>query len=336
VGQGIQPSGCGSEGFESFGQARLRSAGVESRRVHLVDGERTWRVAVTDLGLPLVVKPVVGAASRDVHLVTDAAEGWTIVRGLLTPEQPTMLAEERLHGRPSAPFGDFVSVESITHDGTSRHLAVVAKFPMARPFRELGNIWPAPLSRSETIAATELTGRALAALGVTTGITHTELKLTPAGPRIIEVNGRVGGNVSELAQRAFGFDILAMALRLARGEQPEQDDTLACSDRVYFQHHLAAPLDASRVLATFGADAVRKLPGIASYHALTRPGMPLHGVHTHGLDLMCGSADSYDEMFALVDSALARLTYVFDSRTGTVAFDGRELSRAVRTAGEGV
>ena len=42
------------------------------------------------------------------------------------------------------------------------------------------------------------------ALGVSTGCLHTEVKFTPDGPEIIEVNGRVGGGVPEMLERAAG------------------------------------------------------------------------------------------------------------------------------------
>ena len=58
----------------------------------------------------------------------------------------------------------------------------------------------------------ELAEAAIRALGIERGVTHVEVKLTPDGPRLIEVNGRMGGYVGALLRRATGFDLLCAAL----------------------------------------------------------------------------------------------------------------------------
>ncbi|MNI40831.1 argininosuccinate lyase [compost metagenome] len=51
--------------------------------------------------------------------------------------------------------------------------------------------------------------KALLAIGITNGPSHVEVKLTGKGPRIIEVNGRPGGDniSSDLLVQAFGINI---------------------------------------------------------------------------------------------------------------------------------
>lgn len=49
----------------------------------------------------------------------------------------------------------------------------------------------------------ELAGAALRALGITDGVTHVEIELTSDGPRLIEVNGRMGGYVHALLRAAL-------------------------------------------------------------------------------------------------------------------------------------
>ena len=50
----------------------------------------------------------------------------------------------------------------------------------------------------------DIASMAIKALGVRVGFLHTEIKLTPDGPRIIEVNGRLGGSVAEMAKACHG------------------------------------------------------------------------------------------------------------------------------------
>ena len=120
-------------------------------------------------------------------------------------------------GRPS-PYAAYVSVESVVAAGVISHLALTGRFPLAENFRETGFFIPAALGRRRRGGGARLATSAIEALGVTTGCLHTEIKFTPEGPRIIEVNGRVGGGVPEMLERAAGVALLELTLRVALGE----------------------------------------------------------------------------------------------------------------------
>ncbi|MBP5910826.1 carboxylate--amine ligase, partial [Streptomyces sp. LBUM 1478] len=51
---------------------------------------------------------------------------------------------------------------------------------------------------------------------------HTEIKLTPAGPRVVEVNPRPAGNrITELIRHVTGIDLAAAAVEVALGRAPD-------------------------------------------------------------------------------------------------------------------
>ena len=56
-------------------------------------------------------------------------------------------------------------------------------------------------------------------LGIMNGITHIEIKLTDNGPRIIEVNGRMGGYVYDLVKKQTGIDLISIAFQIAINEK---------------------------------------------------------------------------------------------------------------------
>src|SRR5205814_5003685 len=144
------------------------------------------------------------------------------------------VVEEMLVGRNELPFGNHVSVECLAQRGRIVAVAVTGKPPLAFPFREQGQFWPSHLAADEQQAVADLAVAALEALGVTTGLSHTEIKLTADGPRIIEINGRMGGYVNELCRRSCGVDLVRTAARLALGESVVDEFQLR-PDRVYFQ-----------------------------------------------------------------------------------------------------
>jgi biotin carboxylase len=64
--------------------------------------------------------------------------------------------------------------------------------------------------------------RAHRVLGIEDGITHSEARLTERGPLIIEINGRVGGDlIPFLGKVATGIDPGEVMLDVALGQRPE-------------------------------------------------------------------------------------------------------------------
>jgi hypothetical protein len=68
-------------------------------------------------------------------------------------------------------------------------------------------------------AAAELAARAAAALGIEEGPTCTRIRITAAGPQVIELAGRIGGPAEvELVREATGVDLNVLALKAALGD----------------------------------------------------------------------------------------------------------------------
>ncbi|GGV21486.1 ATP-grasp domain-containing protein [Streptomyces spectabilis] len=289
---------------------RLRAAGVDAVACHLVPDAAAWEEALAAVGLPAVVKPVRGQGSRGTFAVHDRAEAERLRSRLFTDPGESWVVEQLLSGQPGGPFGDYVSVETATDPHGTRVLAVTGKHPLTPPFRETGQFWPAALTPDHTAAVSDLAVRAVTALGVTTGICHTEIKLTPHGPRIIEVNGRLGGHLNELSRRACGVDLVRTAALLALGAAPPPAP--APPDRVFFQFNGLAPDSPCHLRALTGADEIRSLEGITGYRPYVRPGDHLSGgVGSTFMDLLTGDAPDHSAMVDLLDQALPLLRYEF-------------------------
>ena len=73
------------------------------------------------------------------------------------------------------------------------------------------------------------------ALGVENGITHAEVRLTARGPVIIEVNGRLGGDlIPFLGKIATGIDPGAVLFDVATGQRPDVAPTRGGSAGIEF------------------------------------------------------------------------------------------------------
>ncbi|MEU5810638.1 ATP-grasp domain-containing protein [Streptomyces sp. NPDC047718] len=298
-------------------RSRLREHGVDSVRSYRLTRPEDWTGALAAVGLPAVLKPSSGQGSRSTHLVEDAQEGAELARRLLTgPDAETSLVlEEYLTGRDCAPYGDYVSVESAVSAGRISHWAVTGKFPLAPPFREVGNLRPAVLPEDERAAALDTVTAALQALDITTGVSHTELKLTPDGPRIIEVNGRLGGWQTQLARLSGELRPVELAGRVALGE--DVSHVHADERRVVFSWCVPAPSDGGTYLAVHGLRAVLALEGVENVIIPHSTGDRLPaGVQSSELAWVEAVAPDHDAMFRLVDQVLAVLSFTVEGPDG--------------------
>lgn len=307
-------------------RSALARAGVESIRFQELADARDWPSLCERVGLPLVLKPRRGVASRDTHLVTDAEAARDLVERLLHngSRQESYIAEEYLLGHGTGPFGDFVSVESVIHRARPRHIAVTGKFPLAAPFRETGHFWPAAVRPAAAEAIVALADAAARALGVQTGILHTEIKVTESGPRLIEVNGRLGGRIQALSRAAGGPDLVAAAALLALGEDPSPPSVTA--DGVVFAAITPAPTDACTIASLPDRRRVLALPGVTQYTQFARPGEHrAAGVCTSALDLIMGRVRDHAELVGTIERLRSQTSYGFTFAAGPAVSTGQDL-----------
>ncbi|CRK56699.1 hypothetical protein [Alloactinosynnema sp. L-07] len=282
---------------DKFAQRRaLAAAGVQPTRCAVVTDVDA---AIAEVGLPAVVKPRVGAGSRHTSRVDTRDEFAAAVAAAGVP----VVAEELLVGDQSVAgvgFGDYVSVESVHTPAGSRQVCVTGKFPLAEPFRETGMLLPSPLADESAVLA--LDAAATDALGIRHGIAHTEIKLTPDGPRVIEVNGRLGGYAWEILHRAGGPNLVAVALRLAMGEDPQV--SAPTWRGVTYQVFLTPPAAGGVLVEVSGVDAVRALPGVRKVDVHAQPGAVVDasvGTQAH-LGLVYGAAADHAGVLDVADS----------------------------------
>jgi carnosine synthase len=84
--------------------------------------------------------------------------------------------------------------------------------------REVGSQIPPAFPPDKQVELMAFTGMVLQALSFTDGAFHVELKYTRHGPRLIEVNARIGGGpMYELNRRVWGVDLVEQYLLTCLG-----------------------------------------------------------------------------------------------------------------------
>ncbi len=255
-------------------RARLADGGIAGpRTARLAAGTTPDRAAEAcdwDLGA-CVVKPCRGTGSRD----TWRADGRTgLLAGLQRVAGPDgtlpedLIVEEWLDGDPGQTadgLADYVSVEAMAVGGRVTPLAITGKFPLAAPCRETGNFLPHNLDGPAAAAVRDLAVAAPGALGVRTGALHIEIKLTPDGPRVIEVNGRVaGGAIDRLLADELGTTLTRLAAAAAVGRPIAVEAFVPRAEAGPFRAawFLQAPAGARRLAAAGGLERLAAHPWV--------------------------------------------------------------------------
>ncbi len=203
----------------------LADAGLPGPRFAVHEEWADLARAAREIGYPLVAKPVDLCAGMYVRRVDDEAQLADLVRALADfpvnargqRRTSAVLLEELLDGPE-------VSVETVSYAGAVHMVGVTDKSIGGAPaFIETGHMFPAALPLADLDAAEQTALGALKALGLTDGVVaHTEIKLTSAGPRVVEVNPRPAGNrITELVRHVTGIDLAAAFVDVALGRRPD-------------------------------------------------------------------------------------------------------------------
>jgi biotin carboxylase len=310
VAEALGLPGAGVDGVEGcrdkFRSRRLLTeAGVDQPRYAWVDTAEEALAAAESIGYPVVVKPRGMGASIGVVLAADAGE---VVEAFRTADEASRIGAVSYRGGALVEEyldGPEISIDAAVVDGEYHPMFVARKqvglFPY---FEEIGHHVAAddPLRTDETLLA--MLRAAHRAIGYGNGVTHTEVKLTARGPIIVEINGRLGGDlIPRIGQLATGIDPARAAVRAALGLRPDFGDTVHRTVGIRFGY----PPEDCEVLAVVPPTEAE---GLLAAEAMAEPGtelrLPPNGyIARHSYVVVAGAdpeetAGRLDEAAALV------------------------------------
>lgn len=190
----------------------LTAAGVDCPMSNL-------QCPISDLQFPLIVKPTDRSGSLGVQKVERAEElEAAIANAKALSLHGEAIVEEFIEGRE-------ISVEMISQNGVHHALQITDKTTTGAPhFVELAHHQPSTLPADLQQRIFAITRRALDALGLTNGASHSEYKITKEGRVVVmEIAGRMGGDFigSDLVPLSTGYDFLKGVVEVALGQPIE-------------------------------------------------------------------------------------------------------------------
>ena len=187
----------------------------KARRVRSLD---ELFAAAGHVGFPAVVKPEFGASAVGcvrVNKLEELPTIYSLVRSVVNPESDgifragnDLLIEEYLDGVE-------FDVDLVMHNGSCVFSSVSQNWPTAEPsFQEKGLHCPPDHNPKAVRRLVEMVIQTAQAFRLHRGVLHIEGKCTSRGPRIIEVNARIGGGrVTQYVQAVWGVDLIEAQLR---------------------------------------------------------------------------------------------------------------------------
>jgi biotin carboxylase len=201
----------------------LQRAGVPVPPFCRIDSPDSLRLAAEQIAFPAILKPEWGSDSEWVARVESLAHAAEVFGGLrrrvrvqdcIYPYRGRRFVLEGLLSGPE------VSVEGVVQEGRVTLYAIIDKAQMDEDsFIERGECTPSRFPEATQAAIRKMVIDGVRALGLTNSGIHAEVKITPDGPRIVEIGARMGGDcIHALVLRVYGTDLAEQNIRVALGQ----------------------------------------------------------------------------------------------------------------------
>lgn len=208
--------------IKSHMRKRLEENHVPVPVYYVVENWAGFWEAVKALDGRCIVKPSDNAGSRGVTLLEGGEKTEEELRRAYdyskgNSRNGIVMVEEFMSGAE-------VSVEAMTVNGKTEIISITDKYITQPPyFVEIAHSEPSRLEGEIQERIREVALQAIRAIRLQNGPSHTEIKVTEEGPKVVEIAARLGGDfiTSRLVPLSTGVDLVGASVRLAAGEAPD-------------------------------------------------------------------------------------------------------------------
>lgn len=235
---------------------RMKEAGVPIPEFHEIKSLQEFLSTAAIMPDRFILKPADNAASRGVILVdknerTDLPELYKYCTQYSRSGEA--LVEEFMEGPE-------VSVESISIEGEPHIITITDKMVTELPFFvELGHTEPSRLTSAQQEDIRKVASAAIRAIGMENGPTHTEIKVTSTGTKLVEIAARLGGDfiTSRLVPLSTGVDMIECSFSMLLGEEVPYKNIFERGSAIRFIQGNKG------IITSFeGVEEAKKMPGV--------------------------------------------------------------------------
>ena len=174
--------------------------------------------ASEELGFPLVMKPTESAGGRGVSVVKNRDEvEWSFDFAKPFAKNNRIIVESFLDGIE-------MTIEALTYKGKTQILAMSDKYKPEMRYRVATRLnYPAFFSEEILSDVRTVVTKAVKAIGIENGVSHTEVIVTNEGPKLVEMAARGGGGhiFSTIVKEVCGVNMVQELAKILTGETPD-------------------------------------------------------------------------------------------------------------------
>ncbi len=233
----------------------LREKGVPVPDFRPVWTLEEGRAAVNEMPLPLVIKPCDNMGARGVRKIENLDDLIPAFREAKEASISGKLILEEFMEGPELSLDALVFEDVVHITGVADRIIERAPY-----FVEVGHTLPSILPEDQQAGAIEVFKQAISALGIDIGAAKGDIKITPEGPKIVEIAARLsGGWMSAYTYPlSTGVNLYRAAIQIALGEKPT--DLKPKTFLVSAERSLLPP--SGKILAIRGVEEARRIKGV--------------------------------------------------------------------------
>ena len=287
----------------------LAAGNVPIPEFHRVRTENAYREAIACFEEKCIVKPADNSGSRGVYLINNVKDEKQVAEAYAHSKQFSrsgeIVVEEYMEGPE-------VSVETMSVDGVCHVVQITDKLTTGAPyFVEMGHNQPSMLSEAVKADIRRVAIAANRAIGIKNGPSHTEIKVTKQGAKIVELGARLGGDciTTHLVPLSTGVNMVEMCIRIAMGEKPEIKPAFDKGSSIrYFRH------GAGHVVRLDGVDEAGKMPGIQQVSVVHGLGEDVHEITSSSerMGFVVAQGDDPQDAIDRCEAALRKINIVLE------------------------
>lgn len=252
-----------------------------------------------------IVKPADNSGSRGIFLVQDKGNRQDVDYAFNYSKKYSrsgdIVVEEYMEGPE-------VSVETLSIDGEVSIIAITDKLTTGSPnFVEMGHSQPSQLSFELQNQIKDVTIRAVKAIGIDNGPSHTEIIVTNQGPKIVELGARLGGDniTTHLVPLSTGVDMVKCCIEIALEEKPDFKRKFEMGSAIkYFE------TPTGRIKNIFGTDKVISQPGVKQISFIKETGDYINEIKNSSdrIGFVISQSDSAMDATRICEEAIKQIT----------------------------
>lgn len=251
-----------------------------------------------------IIKPVDNSGSRGVDLISNFTNMDFINKSFEYSKKYSrngdIIVEEYMEGPE-------VSVETLSINGICNVIQITDKLTTGAPyFVEIGHNEPSMLNEEIKKEIAKVASAAVNAVGIKNGPSHTEIKVTKNGPKIVEIGARLGGDniTTHLVPLSTGIDMVKCCIQIALGEKVDLKAKISKGSAIrYFKTELGEIEDIE------GIEEAKKINGIQQISLIYNIGEKIKSIQnsTDRAGFVIAQAATPEEAIKTCENALKKI-----------------------------